>query len=122
MNIGEKMKEIKAQLEVLKTGFQKFIVDQSVPLDERWQAWLDAPAECKNQKGWIEHFTTLPGDFIMYDGPYHAERYETVKMADFIERVEEGIACEEEEYVSIDLNALKEEILSKNLASFTYDW
>lgn len=116
MNIGEKIKEIKAQLEALKIGFQKFIVDQSIPLDERWQAWVDAPADVKNHKGWIEHFTNLPEDFIMYDGPYHAERYETVKMLNLVERIEEA------EYMSIDLNALKEEILSKNLASFTYDW
>ena len=122
MNIGQKMKEIKTQLEILKIGFQRFIVDQSLPLDERWQAWVDAPADVKNHSYRIEYFKTLHGDFIMYDGPYHADRYETVKMVNLVERIEEGIACEEEDYVGIDLNALKEEILSKNLVSFTYDW
>lgn len=122
MNIGEKIKEIKAQLESLKIGFQKFIVDQSIPLDERWQAWVDAPADVKNHCSYVQYFQSLPEDFIMYDGPYHAERYGTIKMLNLVERIEEGIECEEDEYMSINLNALKEEILSKNLASFDYDW
>lgn len=122
MNIVEKFKQIKAQLESLKIGFQKFIVDQSVPLDERWQAWVEAPSDIKNHCSYMEYFQSLPEDFIMYDGPYHAERYKTIKMLNLVEHIERGINCEEDEYVSIDLNALKEEILSKNLASFTYDW
>lgn len=127
----DKIAALKLEIESLKTEFEVYIQDQNQPLADRWQTWLDAPSELKNQEGYITSITTLPNDWIMYDGRYHADKYQTVYLQNVVEQVEEILnsvnewdseAKEELNDFGFTLVALKEEILQGNLESFDYDW
>lgn len=111
----------------LKSELEQLITNPNIPLDVRWDVWVKASSALKNSKRGIHSFSSLPEDFIMYE--IHAERYETISTLRIIERVQEGDYCPEtgeavsyEVSMGITINAVKEEILSKNLGSFTYDW
>lgn len=112
----------------LKSELEQLITNQSIPLDIRWDVWVKASPALKNSEWGSHSISALPEDFIAYDGEIHTERYETVSTMGIIEKLQEGGYCPEtEEPVpyevshGIDINAVKEEILSKNLGSFVYD-
>ena len=79
--------------------FKRYIADQSIPLNKRWDFWLLAPSSLKDNNGYIssgrlEAFRILgvdPRDAICNDGPFiYAERYQTFDMANLLERVIEA--------------------------------
>lgn len=140
--VKDAVAQMNATVAAVKNDFEKFIVDQSIPLDERWQLWEDAPHELKDHQSWIVHFKNLHDDAVGYDGLIrHAERHETVHIDDLMESIEECFdeysegppegsdehharwyRNKQKVFEEFDLNALKEEILAMNLASFEYDW
>lgn len=82
-----------------KSLFEQYIVDPSIPLEQRWRFWTLAPSAIKGNNGWIsagrlEAFRILecePRDAIGYDGTYmNAERYETITMEGLLDRIKEG--------------------------------
>lgn len=134
--------QMRETVKAVKHDFETFIVDKSTPLDERWSVWESAPSELKNHQSWIVHFKNLHDDAIAYDGVIrHTERHETVHIEDLFESIEESFEEYQEGepsgtdawrtrwyknkhkvFENFDMNALKEEILEMNLASFEYDW
>lgn len=118
----------------LKPEFEAYITDLSVDLETRWQVWLDAPISLKNTDGWISagRLNALPEDYVSYDGPHYAERYQDVNMSYVVDTFSEWF--EEYEANSLEfledreitqeeaIDALCEEILAKNLHSYSYDW
>lgn len=116
----------------LKEKFEAYIKDRAVPLDERWNAFKIADSNLKNDESWIVDFDSLPEDFIMYDGPVHADRHQIIETIDIVHRVEELQGLKKDDYgfgnrnhteaMKVDLNHLKEEILEMNLECFQYDW
>lgn len=100
-------------------------VDQSIPLDERWATFLEAPEYLKDYESWHADFDTLPSDFIGYDGPVYAERRERIYtdyVVDAVEQHLEEMDEDEREDCEIDIVKIKEDILRRNLAHFTFDW
>lgn len=143
--VKEAVEQMNATVRAVKHDFETFIVDTTVPLDERFEVWTDAPNELKNHQGWIVHFKTLHDDAIGYDGYIrHADRHETVHIDDLLDAIQDGFADyeaykeepptdessweyryfkkKEKIFEEFDLAAFKEEVLSMNLGSFEYDW
>jgi hypothetical protein len=114
----------------LKPEFKRYIADQSIPLDTRWDFWLKAPVEMKRTSPWMVHFACLPEDFLS-DGPFHMDKYQTLECSDMVEYIVEMYSLEMNENPDeydvdavhvVDVVRLKEEILSANLHAFTLDW
>jgi hypothetical protein len=140
--VKDAVEQMRQTVKEVKHDFETFIVDKSVPLDERWSVWEDAPNELKDHQSWIVRFKNLHDDAIGYDALIrHAERHETVHITDLFESLEECFAeyqegepdgtCEwslrwyknkKKVFENFDMDALKEEILEMNLGSFEYDW
>lgn len=122
---------LQQEILAIKKDFEVFIKDTTIPLEERWSTWKAAPNDMKRSDSWTTHFKALPCDWIMYDGNYHADRYQTVYMIDVVDAIEDNLAHPNEwnkeyratlEEFGFSLDALKEEILEFNLGSFCYDW
>ncbi len=119
----EQITQFNQQIATFKDIFTKYIAEKSIPLNERWNAFVTANDALKNPVTYGPNFDALPEDFIIYDGVIHMDRYQTMDTCDLVERIEEGQDCDEHEaYHKVDINALKEEILADNVGSFTNDW
>lgn len=133
MKVLENMQTLHAKLEEIKPNFATYIQNKAIPLEERWAVFSLAPSNLKEYEEYGPDFDTLHPDFIMYDGPVHMERGQTMSTLDLIESIKESLKdLEENSYCGrewaekllkvVDVNALKEEIMEKNLHSFNYDW
>ena len=125
MNLKQKLDIYLSDTLSLKQELEQYITDKSVSLEDRWDLWISAPSTLKIVEPWIVHFKSLPEHFIMYDGELHAERYQTIYTYEIIDKLEEGDWNSVEQVsipYDIDIDAVKEEILSHNLGSFVYDW
>lgn len=117
---------IKDTVNTYKQLFQAYIADTTEPLEERWQAFCDAPEYLKNDMGYMcsELDKYFGEDVVYYDGPIHIERYQEQTSEDVVESLEchfedQGLSAEE---VTNRINAVKEKILADNFGRFTYDW
>lgn len=133
MTALENMQRLQAKLESIKPNFAVYIQNKDIPLEERWAVFALAPAELKTHEDYGPTFRSIHSDFIMYDGPVHMDRGQTMTTLDLIENIESSLKdIEEDMYCgrkwaqdmleAVDLNALKEEIMAKNIKSFNYDW
>ena len=145
MTALENMQRLQAKLESIKPNFAVYIQNKDIPLEERWAVFALAPAELKTHEDYGPTFRSIHSDFIMYDGPVHMDRGQTMTTLDLtdpddyepvyylIEDIESSLKdIEEDMYCgrkwaqdmleAVDLNALKEEIMAKNIKSFNYDW
>lgn len=129
-DIQTKIRQMELNVASVKLHFEKAITDESIPLEVRWELFVNAPSYLKNTKfymcsEWDEYFGE---DYVMYDGPYHVERYSFVVAADVIENAEENKAYYEDfpkignEWDYFDINEAKEKILVANLYGAKYDW
>lgn len=118
----------KQDIAKLRPLFKSYIADKSIPLEERWSAFVAAPDDLKRKDFGTDMFDALPDEFIMHDGPIHADRYQTITSKFIVFRIQEVQNKPEDYYrnvetfLSVNLDELKEEILLKNLGSFTFDW
>lgn len=133
MTALENMQRLQAKLESIKPNFAVYIQNKDIPLEERWAVFALAPAELKTHEDYGPTFRSIHSDFIMYDGPVHMDRGQTMTTLDLIKDIESSLKdIEEDMYCgrkwaqdmleAVDLNALKEEIMAKNIKSFNYDW
>lgn len=129
------IENIKIQQKAVKKEFAEIIKDQSIPLDERWFLFENTPRDFKEHCGCIVHFNALQEiKHLEYECFEYYERRESIDTAEclvdlfadnvysYINYPEECEAGDKEKYTLDRLNRLKEEILSKNLGSFDYDW
>lgn len=122
------MQDVKARLTALNAEIKKvavdfaiYIADTTQPLEERWAIWIDAPASLKNTDEFNGNpFDWMPEDFVMYEGEFHVERGETVKLTRLLEVIEDRIEDGEEDGIFVD--RFKESVLAANLLSFVYNW
>lgn len=133
MSILEKMEKIQNSFEAMKPEFEKFIKNKTISLEERWSVFVKTPSEMKTNCSYTPEFTSLPADFIMYEGPVHMDRGETKTAIELFEGIKEslqdieddmycGSHLNQKELYKVDLDKLKEEILEMNLGKFSYDW
>lgn len=129
----ETMQRLHAKLESIKPNFAVYIQNKDISLEERWAVFALAPSELKTHELYGPTFRSIHSDFIMYDGPVHMDRGQTMTTLDLIDSIETSLKdIEEDMYCGrkwaqdmlevVDINALKEEIMAKNLHSFDYDW
>jgi len=97
----------------------RFSSDKRIPLDKRWENFLQAPDYLKSKLSYCTSFEGLKDDFIMYDGEMHVERYETFDLGRLLDAVND---YRDDPAVVIDYDAFREDILSKNFGSSNYDW
>lgn len=114
------------QLSVLHANLKEQLLvytsDKSIPLDERFEVWLQAPITMKEHKTFTEDFAGLPEDYVMYDGYVHADRYQTITINRILESAESGEYGDEGVISPENPILFKEDVLAKNINSFVYDW
>lgn len=122
--LNDAAKKIKEELvSYNKPLLEKWIIDKSIPLEERWNLWKDSPEELKNECQWVEDFT-ISGRGISWYDDFYKERCETVYLSDLIHNMQRDFnepVCLKK-YTQADIDDFKEQILAKNLLSFVYDW
>lgn len=122
--------DIKQLQSMIAGNFVKLIADTSIPLEERWALFCDAPDDFSKTNGWIEYFDALKSHEWCTDYEvYHWERREHQHIVSFVERVYDVLDYKGRDKHSLDdpqINALiielQEEILRKNIKSFIWDW
>lgn len=111
-----------------KADFKQSMVDDTIPLDERWSFFIESPAWLKDTSDFIEHFDCFK--------PYEGEHQRNLVEDDLYENVNRGsdISTDElEEHLRVlieihddvtqeTLVAFKEEVLSKNIGYVCFDW
>lgn len=132
-----------------KKEFEAIIADKSIALKDRWKLFREAPYFLKDHAPWIEHFYMMDADESQDPAAYRKQRdsdithnkefnrNEEVDVVDLIDQYREDIVADEfpdtdfETINDLDkitcskdirLNEIKEDILSRNLGSFCYDW
>ncbi len=135
--------EFKKYKERLTEEVKTYCQDLSIPLEKRWEIFC--VSELGDTEGSIEHFRSLDamfgGECSLYDD-LNKDKYATVNLVDIIDyqleeatfnpdvdeesTEEEWLASPKESWETCitraQLNALKEEILSKFRLSFVNDW
>lgn len=109
----------------VRWDFEEYIKDQDIPLTERWELFKWAPNWLKGTLSNIIGMDEIMGnrDLVMYEGPIHAERYQTMEFATIIESLEENYEPGEvEAKYNVRIDDIKERILAANVATFVYDW
>lgn len=124
MNMVERLKAYVAAVNPLQVEYVAYIKDKSIPLADRWEAFCAAPTEFQEHESWIQHFDSeelLPNGEINFYDDFYVEKYTEVYMENFIANIEEDPDYHEDWTPEI-IAAFKEEILEKNMGSFTFDW
>lgn len=115
----------------LKDRYMKYIADPDIPIDDRWNLFLEAPSHFQYHKSWCEHFSSesmLPGGEISWYDDMYVERHETVDSASFIDtKLPDYLtdSCDfdkDSNEFKLIIDSFKSEILSRNLGSFVFDW
>lgn len=102
--------------------------DESIPLDIRYEEWLDLPIQLKNTQEWIIHVDDHEGNEISWYDDFNKVRYETVELPELICRLHERNDCPYQSKQKPP-NWWKEEAehfmrycLKENVHSFVNDW
>ncbi len=127
MSLIIEIQNVTYAIDQVKWKLETEITNKSIPLTERWELWCNAPSFLKNTEKWIEHFE-FAGNDIDWSGQCEY-RCSTITLQDVVESYEGNLDYAIEEgteselgYVQEDIDKLKEDILSKNLVSFQWDW
>jgi hypothetical protein len=128
-------KENQMQSESLKTQFETFIADKSIPLEERWDFFQSMPGVLKEQDIFAVNFFVFKEyipKFSWYDD-FGMEQGHAQHMDDIMKRIEEEIKDYKSYPQSINrvgkafvknptaMAEFKEEILHRNLKGFIFD-
>jgi hypothetical protein len=121
-------------IDSLIAEFEPHITNQTIPLEERWKFFIQAPDWMKKNSDSIEHFDSLQhfqedDRNIAEDSIYsYLSKGEILSTDVLIDGLLENMNIYEEgnEYRTClsleDVTNLQEEILRKNLKGITFDW
>jgi hypothetical protein len=122
--------KFKKEHNILKQQFIKAIKDKTIPLEDRWSFWCDAPSSLKDFSQYSVKFESMGKKFHWtYDLDF--ERYQTVDLEDLAMDLNSYVqeqADEEQIYLrklfrNPDLlDQLREDVLARNLEYFVFDW
>jgi len=130
--IRELMAEVQIQISSARDSFTEAIKDKSIPLADRWDLFSAAPEGFRGHHTWIWHPEALRSlGRREWDALTYPERYQDIDVTDLVndridlrnpenddldnDEVGEGVTRE-------IMIALMEEMLEKNIGSFTFDW
>jgi hypothetical protein len=123
--------QFKKEQNALKQQFIKTIKDKSIPVDERWEFWCDAPSSLKDFSQFSVKFESMGRNFHWTHDMWF-ERYQTVDLEDVVLELENSVQVQVDDLEQQFhrklfrhpelLDQLKEEILARNLEYFVFDW
>lgn len=108
--------EIEAGVLLTKIHFEKYISDRTIPLQERWEFWENAPDYLKNHAKWI-----LPRGNPLREALdcNMRHRYEKVDLSWL---AEDELEYNDKTDEHIWESELLEEVLKQNIATVIWDW
>jgi hypothetical protein len=125
-NKSMNFKEIQELVATEKMRAAAYFADQSVPLDKRWSAFVEAPDYVKDDRGSMcsELDKYFGDDVVRYDGVVHAERHSRHSTTNIVESLEEDYdeLDEVDRGERVHISVIKERILADNFGFFEYDW
>jgi hypothetical protein len=136
MNLSKK--ELKYKINYLadqrikvKDEFTWYISNKEIPLEERWEFFLNAPEWLKNTTTYIYHFKCLEkyttgkyGNENFYEDEIYqcVDKHETPTVGCILESIDDNKEIEESKFSDQDIIDLKEEFLENNIGAITFDW
>lgn len=127
-NLLLQLNNLNDTLKQLKNEMKAHLSDKNTPVSERWDIFKQLPQDCYTNESYGPSFSNM-GDLVMYEGLIHAERYETInvfEMVDIIEAAKNNFDAQsaliQKDLQRLNVDVLKEEIMSKMVSSFRYDW
>lgn len=137
MSLVEKIDQISKEKAILnekilnlKTEYKQYITNKDIPLMVRWDFYLEAPVELKEQNRWLIRPQTKFLQYVKenwFDAPECYGRGKQIYIDElFQDIVYEGkIYLEnlyEQDITQEDVENGLEELLQMNLEYFTFDW
>lgn len=114
---------------LVKADYLAYIKDRTIPLEERWNIYLQMPDFMKESDGWVEYIPIFEEHGLNWYDDFYLDRYVTINLVDIVERLEEALTeeyplCFEEKVRQIPniVEEVKEWVLEKNILSFINDW
>lgn len=108
----DKIKQLKKDKEKLTLELKEWVKDKSIPLDERWEVFF--ASDLGKHSSWIEDFVNLDSDDVA--SHRDMDRSETVDLQDIRAYGISSIESDE------DYDAFREDVLTKFIKSFEWDW
>ena len=124
MTMLERVQAYLNEANKIKPDWEKYVVDKTQPLDERWTTYWAAPKEWRIDVD----SSNIPVDCLdsLFDSPYddfNMDRSETKSLDDIINFVEEKLRDDEVDGLTQELiDEAKEEIMAEKLGEWEYDW
>lgn len=121
--IQRRHSQLEVEINELKKEFKVMIVDKTIPLENRWRAFTTASAFLKDTHPWcinaksIQHLLNQHHDGDNIGQVLDCDRHSVVHASDMVNELKQFGWFKLEDEI-----ALKEELLSLNLGSWTYDW
>ena len=106
MNYREQVKQFLEEKNDLTEGLKVWVKDKSVPLEERWDVFLDS--ELGEISTYYEDYDGVDTDDLLADH----DKYQVIRVEHILERIEDDE----------DAIRFKEDVLDKFSAGFEYDW
>ena len=123
LKMQKKIKALSKRIDKVKKEFEVYVKDKTIPLEERWNLFVEAPDSLSEVTDWIQHFKIE--NFNERDMYEDLSKSQNVFAVDFVERAIDGFTYENilsSAQIEEISNALKEHFLSKKLKCFQYDW
>lgn len=122
MNITDKVasiQEMQAQIDARVKEVLSELKDTSVPLDERWEAFIKISEKVKLPiQSYGDGFVDYLGDNMTLYDDFYIERHQTVKYVDMAEQFDEL----ETEISAENIAEWKEKVLQSGYGAFIHDW
>ena len=109
INMREEIENLLIEKDRLKTKLKTWVIDKSVPLDERWEVFFKSGLG--NHKSYYQDFKYFSTNNYCDD----RGKYAVIDLENVEERYLEDLTEEQ-------LIEFKEDVLSKFIKSFTFDW
>ncbi len=108
----EKIQQLKDLKQELTLELKEWVKDKTIPLDERWDLFFQS--DLGDHRTWIEDFKNLDSDNIAKNRDVN--RHETI----YLDTIEEWYIKSIEDSEKYD--EFREDVLSKFIQSFEWDW
>lgn len=130
MSLRDQLQAIKDQTVALKPAFVEYISNKTIPLSDRWDVFVLADNRLKEHKPYGPGFSALDSEVVGQERVIHMVREcskdTCVLIAEITDKLNniDDVASDYQAdlLLAIDIIELKEEILSENCGSFTFDF
>lgn len=143
MNLQEKInvvenenKAVNKKFSNLKNEFAQYIINKDISVLDRWDFFINAPSKLKSSftgvatfnskilKNYMQNFLNGPGsprgEKIVMEELLQDYAHPDITQEELDYLAENYLGCDS--LTKEDIEEAMEEVLSKNLESFTYDW